>query len=78
MTINTITDAKAHLSSLIEKVQRGEEVIIKKAGRPVAILSPYTERSTARLPGALAGKIRISKDFDELPEDLAEAFGMGR
>jgi len=78
MVVNTITDAKAQLSSLIERVQNGEEVIIKKAGRPVAILTPYTERATARVAGALAGQIRISSDFDELPDDVAEVLGMKR
>lgn len=78
MIVNTITDAKAQLSALIERVQNGEEVIIKKAGRPVAILTPYTEKATARVPGALAGAIQIAEDFDALPDDLSEAFGMGR
>ena len=76
MTVNSITDAKAHLSSLIEQVLQGEEIIIKKAGKPVAILSRYTEQSSQRLPGALAGRITIAPDFDELPSDLAQAFGM--
>jgi len=76
MTVNSITDAKAHLSSLIEQVLQGEEIIIKKAGKPVAILSRYTERPSERLPGALVGRITIAPDFDELPQDLAQAFGV--
>jgi prevent-host-death family protein len=76
MTVNSITDAKAHLSSLIEQVLQGEEIIIKKAGKPVAILSRYTERAAERIPGALAGKITIAPDFDELPKDLAQALGL--
>lgn len=78
MIVNTTTDAKAQLSSLIERVQNGEEAIIKKAGRPVAILSPYTEKATSREPGALAGAIQIADDFDALPDDLTGALGMGR
>jgi len=76
LVVNTISDAKAHLSALIEQVQKGEQIIIKKAGRPVAVLSPYVPTQTKRVPGALAGKVRISPDFDELPADIAQAFGM--
>ncbi len=76
MVINTITEAKAHFSSLIEKVLTGEEVIIKKAGKPVAVLTEYTGNITERSPGALKGKIHIAEDFDNLPDDLAESFGV--
>jgi antitoxin (DNA-binding transcriptional repressor) of toxin-antitoxin stability system len=54
----------------------GEEVIIGKAGKPVAKLVRYERSTEPRRPGALKGKIKIEKDFDELPEDIAEAFGV--
>lgn len=76
MIVNTITEAKAHFSALIEKVLEGEEVIIKKAGKPVAVLGKYGGKNVQRTPGALKGQIRIADDFDELPNDLSEAFGM--
>jgi len=76
MLVTNISDAKAHLSALIEKVVAGEEVIIGKAGKPVAKLVRYERSTEPRRPGALKGKIRIGKDFDELPEDIAEAFGV--
>lgn len=76
MLITNISQAKAQLSALIEKVSAGEEVVIGKAGKPVARLVKYETRHQPRQPGALKGKIRISKDFDRLPDDLAEAFGM--
>lgn len=76
MIVNTITDAKAHLSSLIERVLQGEDVIIQRAGKPVARLSAYTDKPVDRRPGALAGKIFIAPDFDELPSELEHAFGM--
>ena len=76
MIVNTITEAKAHFSALIEKVLGGEEVIIKKAGKPVAVLGKYSGRKVQRTPGVLKGKIRIADDFDNLPDDLSEAFGM--
>lgn len=76
MIVNTITEAKAHLSALIEIVSQGEEVIIKKAGKPVAMLSPFRTPAMKRTPGLLKGEIEISTDFDELPEDISRAFGM--
>ncbi len=76
MVITNISEAKTHLSALIERVLAGEEVIIGKAGRPVAKLVPYQRSTEPRRPGALKGKIKIAEDFDELPDDIAEAFGM--
>ena len=76
MHITNISEAKAQLSSLIEKVMTGQEVIIGKAGKPVAKLVRYERSDEPRKPCALRGKIMISKDFDELPEDIAEAFGV--
>ncbi|MBT3274343.1 MAG: type II toxin-antitoxin system prevent-host-death family antitoxin [Spirochaetales bacterium] len=76
MVVDTITEAKAQLSALIEKVMSGEEVIIKKAGKPVAVLNKYVSHSVPRVPGAYKGKIQIAGDFDELPDDIASAFGM--
>lgn len=77
MPITNISEAKAQLSALIERVLSGEEIIIGKAGKPVARLVKYERPVGPRQPGALRGRIRIAEDFDELPEDLQEAFGMG-
>ena len=76
MTLLNISEAKAQLSALIESVQQGEEVIINKAGKPVARLVPYQGAKSPRQPGALKGLIHIAPDFDELPSDIAESFGM--
>jgi prevent-host-death family protein len=76
MTVNTISDAKAHFSAIIARVQQGEEVIIKKGGRPVAIIRPYAEQASERKPGALRGRITMAPDFDELPADIARALGV--
>jgi prevent-host-death family protein len=76
MHITNISEAKAQLSALIEKVLAGNEVIIGKAGKPVAKLVPYERSEETRHPGALRGKIKIAADFDDLPGDVAEAFGM--
>ena len=76
MQIANISEAKAQLSALIEKVLSGEEVIIGKAGKPVARLIRYENNKRTRRPGALKGKIKIEDDFDELPEDISKVFGM--
>lgn len=76
MIIRNISEAKAELSALIEAVSKGEEVIIGKAGVPVAKIVRYTGANKPRVPGALKGQITIREDFDELPPDIAEAFGI--
>lgn len=76
MTIANIHEAKTHLSRFIEQVAAGEEVIISKAGKPVAKLIRYQPSPKPRKPGVWKGKIKIATDFDELPEQIAEAFGV--
>lgn len=73
MLIN-VHEAKTHLSRLLERVARGEEIVIGKAGKPVAKLIPYPEAQGARSPGAWRGRVRISPDFDDLPPEVAAAF----
>ena len=76
MYVTNISEAKAQLSALIEKVLAGEEVIIGKAGRPVAKLIRYDRSEKPRRTHSLKGKIKIADDFDELPADIFEAFGL--
>lgn len=67
--------AKTELSRLLEAVEAGEEVVIARAGRPVARLVPLP--ADARTPGRLAGKISIAADFDApLPSGLLRGFGV--
>ncbi len=73
MVVN-IHEAKTHFSRLVERAIQGEEVVIGKAGKPVARLVPYREDDTPRVPGGWKGRIRIAEDFDELPAELAAAF----
>lgn len=73
--IRNISEAKAELSALIEEVLKGNEVILAKAGKPVAKLVAYRGIARPRTPGSMKGQIRISPDFDALPDDIAEAFG---
>lgn len=63
-----IYEAKTRLSELVERAASGEEIIIARAGTPVARLVPI--RVKERKPGALKGRIRIAADFDDLPEDF--------
>lgn len=73
-TVN-IHEAKTHLSRLLDEVSHGEEVVIAKAGRPIARLAPMTPTHPARTPGFLREGIRISDDFDApLPDDLRRRF----
>lgn len=76
MIVTTITEAKTQLSKLIERVLAGEEVVIGKAGKPMAKLVPYDFKNRVAKPGALKGEIKIAEDFDELPDDIAHALGM--
>lgn len=70
-------EAKTHLSRLLERVERGEEIVLARGGRPVARLVP--ERPAPREPGRLRGRIRIGDDFDDpLPPELAAALGDDR
>lgn len=73
MLVN-IHDAKTHLSRLLERVAKGEEIVIGKAGKPVARLIRYQEQRGTRAPGAWAGRVRMAPDFDELPPEIAAAF----
>jgi prevent-host-death family protein len=66
-------EAKTNLSRLVDRAVAGEEIIIGKAGRPVARLVPYTA-SAQRAPGRWQGRVRMSPDFDRTPVDVIDAF----
>ena len=69
MTTVNIHEAKTHLSKLLRRVMNGEEIIIAKAGEPIAVLSPVRKTPERRLPGNDAGQVVIHPDFDDpLPE----------
>ena len=68
-------EAKTHLSRLLDEVNGGTEVIIAKAGKPVARLVPIESRRPTRTPGFLRGKIRVADDFDApLSPDVQQSF----
>jgi len=69
-----IHEAKTNLSRLLERVSAGEEVVIARAGRPIARLLPWKEEKAPRKLGLFAGQIHIHDDFDELPNDMQNLF----
>lgn len=76
-TIN-IHAAKTHLSRLVEDAAAGEEIIIAKAGKPVARLCPLAPAKSERVFGRLRGQIVVPDNFDELWEDeIRELFEKG-
>ena len=66
--------AKTHFSRLVDRAAAGEEIVIARAGVPVARLMPLSTPRAPREPGAWKGRVRIADDFDDLPPALAAAF----
>jgi prevent-host-death family protein len=70
-----VHEAKTHLSRLLERVAAGEEILISKAGKPMAKLTPLSKPQINRVPGLDKGVIKIPDDFDApLPDDLLQLF----
>ncbi len=70
-----IHQAKTELSKLVERVEAGEEIVIARAGRPVAKLTPVTKAPMRRRLGPLDGRFKIPDDFNApLPESVIRAF----
>ena len=64
-----IHEAKTHLSKLLQRVMNGERIVIAKAGKPIAVLSPIEAAPEPRIPGNDRGKVILATDFDApLPE----------
>lgn len=69
-------EAKTNLSKLVERVEGGEEIVITRRGEPAVRLVPERHgEGFASLAGVWRGQVKIADDFDELPDDLAEALG---
>jgi prevent-host-death family protein len=73
-----IHDAKTNLSRIIERVEHGEEIIISRAGTPVAKLIPLPRKLARTGRGTLAGKLILAADWDsaEVNEAIADDFGL--
>ncbi len=73
-TVN-IHQAKTHLSKLIARVRKGEEIVLAKAGKPVAKIVPLDAGPKRRVPGSARGQFTMSDDFDApLPDEILDAF----
>jgi prevent-host-death family protein len=73
-TVN-IHEAKTHLSRLVDEASAGEEIVLAKAGRPVARLGPLPAPRKRRWLGVLAGRFTVPDDFDApLPEEILADF----
>ncbi|KKQ85569.1 MAG: Prevent-host-death family protein [Candidatus Woesebacteria bacterium GW2011_GWB1_38_8] len=74
MLTANIHEAKTNLSKLIAQVLQGKEVIIAKAGKPVAKLVEYKEKLELRRPGLWKGKVWIPDDFNQESEEINKMF----
>jgi prevent-host-death family protein len=75
MTIVNVHAAESQLSHLLDAVAAGEEVIIAKAGKPVARLVPVEVKEERRKLGTLTGRCHVPDDFDDpLPDEILDAF----
>jgi prevent-host-death family protein len=74
MEVN-VHEAKTHLSKLLERVAMGEEVVIAKAGKPVAKLVAIERRPKRRKLGSAKGQFVMSDDFNApLPKEIEDLF----
>lgn len=74
-SVINIHEAKTHLSRIVDEVAAGSEVIIAKAGKPMAKLSPLNPAIKKKRLGVLKGKIKVPDDFDApLPEEVLADF----
>ena len=74
MAIN-VHEAKTHFSKLLERVALGEEIVIARAGHPVAKLVPFAPVVAERHPGSARGDVWVGDDFDApLPDEVASGF----
>jgi prevent-host-death family protein len=74
MSVVNIHEAKTHLSRLVERAAAGEEIVIAKAGTPMAKLVRYERPKKPRAPGGWEGRVRIAADFDEVDSEILAAF----
>ncbi len=69
-------EAKTTLSQLVERAAAGEDIVIARNGTPVVRLVPVSGQSSlAGVRGSWRGRVELAEDFDELPDDIAGAFG---
>lgn len=69
----TVHEAKTHLSRLLESVEAGEEIVIKRRDRPIARLVAFDREPPRRQVGGDEGLVHMAEDFDEWPEQVQRA-----
>ncbi|MBI3037904.1 type II toxin-antitoxin system Phd/YefM family antitoxin [bacterium] len=75
MAIFNIHEAKTHFSKILGRVENGEEIIIARAGKPVAIIESISSKTNERIPGSAKGLIVLKKDFClPLPDSVINEF----
>ena len=75
MKTYNVHDAKTHFSSILALVASGEDVLIAKAGTPVAVISAYRRLSSRREPGLFKGQVEVLETFFEpMDEDFMQFF----
>lgn len=75
MTTVNVHDAKTNFSKLLGRVESGEEIVIAKAGKPVARIIPLEKKGVSRKPGSAKGRVALKKEFFEsLPAELLDEF----
>ena len=73
MFVVNVHEAKTHLSRLLDRAARGEEIVIARAGKPVARLVPLEDRPP-RIFGILEGQVWVGDDFDAVNDEIAALF----
>jgi antitoxin (DNA-binding transcriptional repressor) of toxin-antitoxin stability system len=73
-----IGEAKTQLSKLVRQAEEGQDVVLRRGSRPVVRLVAITGSGAAikRAPGRMRGRVSVPDDFDEWPEDIAQALGI--
>jgi len=70
--------AKTHLSRLLQRVEAGEEIVLARAGKPIARIVPIDQPRAERTAGRWRGQIRVADDFDSpLDDDQLAAWESG-
>jgi prevent-host-death family protein len=73
MIVVNMHEAKTNLSKLVKRAAAGEEIIVAKAGEPVAKIVAYDgPTKKPRVPGSMKGQIWMAPDFDEIPEEFED------
>ena len=72
--IVNVSEAKARFIALLADVESGKEIVITRAGWPIARLTPYVHRIKDRKPGAMKGRIWMSQGFDNADEQFLQGF----